>query len=222
MSGFCLATNNNLSMKTLILTSSGQFITKQNIDAFLPKKIQECKIASIITASKKVDDTSYLDRHRKQMDERNFSYTEMDIDGKDEKGVREMLEGYDIVYVEGGNSFYLLKAVRESGFETVIKELIANGVVYIGSSAGSYIACPSIVISTWSKHPKDRCGVTDFTAMHLVPFFIKAHYTPDMLPELKEIRKELPAPLWVLRDDQALVVRNGKVQRIGEGDTMLL
>jgi peptidase E len=86
-------------MKTLILASSGQFITANNVDDFLPKKIAECKIAYIITASKKVDDLGYIERHRQRMDELNFSYTEIDIAGKNEDELKKALDGYDIVLV---------------------------------------------------------------------------------------------------------------------------
>ena len=198
-------------MKTLILASSGQFITANNVDHFLPKKITDCKIAYIITASKKVDDTGYIERHRQKMDELNFSYTEIDIAGKNEDELKKALDGHNIVMVEGGNTFYLLKAVRESGFDNVIKELINNGVVYVGSSAGSYIACPSIIMATWSNRGFDRCGITDFTAMNLVPFLIKAHYTPDMLETLKEKASGLQYPMRVLNDNQAIHVPCGEM-----------
>ncbi|MDP3043688.1 MAG: Type 1 glutamine amidotransferase-like domain-containing protein [bacterium] len=209
-------------MKTLILTSSGQFITANNVDDFLPKKITDCKIAYIITASKKVSDTGYIDRHRQKMDELNFSYDEIDIAGMNENELKKALDGHDIIMVEGGNTFYLLKAIRESGFENVAKDLIERGVVYIGSSAGSYVACPSIIVSTYAKKQKDRCGVTDLTAMNLVPFLIKAHYTPDMLPDLKDIKKNIEYPLHVLNDQQALLIRNGEVQLLGGGDEIIL
>ena len=209
-------------MKTLILTSSGSFVTANNIDRFLPKKIVDCKIAYIITASKKVDDTSYIERHRQKMDELNFSYTEIDIAGKNEDELKKILDGHDIVMVEGGNTFYLLKAVRESGFENVIKDLIKKGVVYIGSSAGSYITCPSIITATWSNRGFDRCGITDYSAMNLVPFLIKAHYTPDMKAMLEEKTKDLQYPMRILNDDQAILVRDGEVQLLGGGDEIIL
>jgi len=209
-------------MKTLILTSSGKFITTNNVDRFLPKKITDSKIAYITTASKKVDDTSYIKKHRQKMDDLNFSYTEIDIAGKNEGELRKMLDGYDIVMVEGGNTFYLLKAVRESGFENVIKDLLAKGVVYIGSSAGSYIACPSIIMATWLKQEFDDCGVTDYTAMKLVPFLIKAHYTPDMQKILEKISKNLQYPIRILNDDQAILARDGEVQLLGDGDEIIV
>jgi len=209
-------------MKTLILTSSGNFITTNNINCFLPKKIVNCKIAYIITASKKVDDTNYIDKHRQKMDELNFSYTEIDIAGQNKNELKKTLGGYDIVMVEGGNSFYLLKAVRESGFDNIIKDLIAKDVVYIGSSAGSYIVCPSIVMATWSKQKFDECGITDHTAINLVPFLIQAHYTPDMQKMLKKKSKNLQYPIRALNDEQAILVRNEKIQLLGSGDEIIM
>lgn len=209
-------------MKTLILASSGSFITANNIDRFLPKKITDCKIAYIITASKKVDDTNYIDRHRQKMNELNFAYTEIDIAGKNEDELKKALDRYDIVMVEGGNTFYLLKAARESDFENIIKDLIEKGVVYIGSSAGSYITCPSIIMATWSNRGFDRCGITDYTAMNLVPFLIKAHYTAEMKTMLDKKAKDLQYPIRVLNDDQAILVRDGKVQLLGGGDEIIM
>ncbi|MBT6034016.1 MAG: type 1 glutamine amidotransferase-like domain-containing protein [Candidatus Jacksonbacteria bacterium] len=209
-------------MKILILTSSSKFITRNNIDEYLPKKIGDCNIAYIITASKKVNDTGYLEKHKQKMDELGWDYTEIDIAGKNEEELKKELEGYDIVMVEGGNTFYLLKAVRESGFDRVIKDLIEKGVVYIGASAGSYIACPSIIMSTWSNTGFDRCGITDYTAMNLVPFLIKAHYTPDMKEVLEEKTKDVDYKTRILTDDQAIVVQGDTIKLLGGGEEIII
>ena len=66
------------------------------------------------------------------------------MDGKNEDELREILRGKELVYVEGGNTFYLMKAIRESGFEKVIKELLPKGLIYMSVSAGAYVACPTI------------------------------------------------------------------------------
>ena len=209
-------------MKTLILTSSGSFITANNIDNFLPKKITDCKIAYINTASKKVFDDNYAKNHRQKMNDLNFSFTNIDIAGLDENKLKKALDGHNIILVEGGNTYYLLKAVRESGFDKIIKDLISQGVVYIGSSAGSYIACPSIIMSTWTERGFDRFGITDYTAMNLVPFLIKAHYTPDMKKMIDGKAKNLKYPLRILNDNQALLVKDGEVQLLGGGDEIII
>ena len=209
-------------MGTLILTSSGKYITNNNVDEYLPKKITDCKIAYISTASKQVQNDTYAINHKKKMDELNFAYTEIDIAGMKEDDLREKLNGYDIVYVEGGNTFYLLRAVLDSGFDKIIKELLSQGVVYIGSSAGSYIACPSIVMSTFSERGYDRCGLTDYKAMNLVSFVMKAHYTSDMMERLKKDFSDTGFPLRILTDNQALLVQDAKVQLLGGGEEIVM
>jgi dipeptidase E len=208
-------------MKTIILASSGEFIASTNIDNFLPKPLSESRILYITTASKKVNDNSYVEKTRQKINALSFSYTELDIVGKAEEELKKALSLCDIVYVEGGNTFYLLKAVRDSGFDKLIKEATENGKVYWGVSAGSYILCPSIIMATWSDR-FDRFGVTDWTAMNLVPFLIKAHYTPDMLESLKEKARDLQFPIRVLNDKQAMIVRDGEAQLIGGGDEITL
>ena len=209
-------------MKTTLLASSGSFITAQNLDPILPKKIVDCKIAYITTASKKVDDMSYVERQRERMNEMGLSYTEIDIEGSNEEELRKILAGYDVVIVEGGNTFYLLKAIRESGFESVIKDLIDEGVVYIGTSAGSYVACPSIIMATWSNRGFDKCGITDYSAMNLVPFLIKAHYTSEGKEELEENTKDLQYQVRPITDDQAILVRDEEIEFLGEGEEVII
>lgn len=46
--------------------------------------------------------------------------------------------------VAGGDTFYLMEKLKESGADKVIKEFIEKGGVYIGSSAGSIVCCPTI------------------------------------------------------------------------------
>ena len=46
--------------------------------------------------------------------------------------------------IAGGDTFYLMDKINKSRVQNVIKEYIANGGIYIGSSAGSIICCPTI------------------------------------------------------------------------------
>ena len=163
----------------------------------------------------------YIRRYKEKMDELQYDYTELDIAGLSEQELKATLSAYDIVLVEWGNPFYLLKIVRETGFQSVMEELMTQWVVYIGKSAGSYIACPSLQVSTWSKLSFDKFGVTDLSAMHRVNFFVKAHYTPEMFPSLHTQSQQLSAPLYALNNDQALVIDDGHVTLIGGGDEVV-
>ena len=221
----------------LILTANGKFLYNYSIDTYLPKPLADCRIAYIITAALKMDETGetekarlrdHIRRYKEKMDELKYHYTELDIAGLSPEELKATLSMYDIILVEWGNPFYLLKIVRETAFQSTMEELMKQWVVYIGKSAGSYIACPSLQVSTWSKLSFDKFGLTDLptgqaglTAMNRVPFFVKAHYTPEMHDSFMIQAKDLPALLYALDNDQALVIDGEKVELIGGGEEII-
>ncbi len=147
---------------------------------------------------------------------------DIDIVGKSKDELRNFFKDKNVIYMEGGNTFYLLKAIRETGFNEVLKELLDSGKVYIGTSAGAYIMCPSIEVSDWNDETVDRYGVTDFTALGYVPFVLRAHYNDEKEEELKEKIKTLKYPLRILRDGQGILVEDGKYTFVGEGGEVIL
>src|SRR3990167_6643708 len=130
-------------MKTILLTSAGVQVIDELIK-ILPKSPRETKLAHIITAAKGETNTAYADREGTSLLKAGFQMTEIDIEGQTEEDLRKALEGFDVIYVQGWNSFYLLKCAKESGFDKVAKDLTEKGTIYIGVSAGSCIMCPSI------------------------------------------------------------------------------
>jgi dipeptidase E len=51
---------------------------------------------------------------------------------------------YDYLYVAGGNTFDLRRAMKKSGFDSIAHQLADSGQVYIGESAGAIVAGPSL------------------------------------------------------------------------------
>jgi dipeptidase E len=80
------------------------------------------------------------------------------------------------VFVGGGNTFRLLKGLYDWNLLAVIRQAVKAGTPYIGSSAGSIVACPTL------KTTKDMPVVQppSFEALGLVGFQISPHYLdPD-------------------------------------------
>jgi dipeptidase E len=89
---------------------------------------------------------------------------------------KRAIEGTDAIFVGGGNTFRLLKALQDSDLIEPIRRCVRGGTPYIGSSAGSNVAAPTI------KTTKDMPIVQPptFEALGLVPFQISPHYLdPD-------------------------------------------
>ena len=183
------------------------------------KPLKNMRMVYIMTASKGVEDLEYLDRAKKIFKTNEYDYEELDIEGKNEEWLRKYLKNFKVVYVQGGNTYYLLKAIRESGFDKVIKELISQGFIYIGSSAGAFVACPTIEMAGYKHHDKyNHFGVTDLTGLNLVPFLVSVHYSPEYKEILHEIIASAKYPVRILTDEQAILVKDGKEQLFGSGE----
>ncbi|KKQ77440.1 MAG: Peptidase family S51 [Parcubacteria group bacterium GW2011_GWC1_38_6] len=208
-------------MKTILLTSAGMDV-KEEILRILPKPVDQIKLAHIITASKVEDDISYVRKDTLEMEKLGFNIEEIDIEGKNEEEIRALLENKDVIYVQGGNTFYLMKHVKESGFDRVVKELIGKGVVYIGVSAGSYIACPTIEAANWKHADRNVVNLKDLTGMNLVPFLLSAHFNPEYADVLREEIATAKYPVKILDNNQAILVVNGVAKLVGRGEEIKL
>ena len=123
----------------------------------------------------------------------------------------------DALFVGGGNTFRLLDALQRHSLVEPIRRRVAGGMPYIGSSAGSIVACPTI--RTTNDMPIVEPASLD--ALALVPFQINAHYLdPDPrsthMGETREVRlrqfhEENAAPVVGLREGAMLRVENGSV-----------
>ena len=195
---------------------------KEEILKILPKPADQIKVAHVITASKSEKNLSYLEKENQIMRELGFNVENVDIEGKNEKELRVLLDGKDIVYVQGGNTFYLLKHVRASGFDKVVKELIGKGTVYVGVSAGSYIACPTIEMASWKNPDKNTVGLTDLTGLGLVPFLLSVHYKSEYDSILKQEISATNYPVKILTDEQAILVKDNEIKLVGRGEEIKL
>jgi dipeptidase E len=85
---------------------------------------------------------------------------------------RKAVEETDAIFIGGGNTFRLLKALQDFDLIEPIRRKVRSGAGYIGSSAGSNVAGPTI------KTTKDMPIVQprSFDSLGLVPFQISPHY----------------------------------------------
>jgi dipeptidase E len=123
----------------------------------------------------------------------------------------------DAIFIGGGNTFRLLKALQDLELMEPIRRRILEGAPYIGSSAGSNVAGPTI------KTTKDMPIVQprSFDSLGLVPFQISPHFLdPDPasthMGETQEERilqflEENEMPVLGLREGAWVVVQNGSV-----------
>src|SRR5215468_5238867 len=132
------------------------------------------------------------------------------------------IEQTDAIFIGGGNTFRLLKALQDLDLLDPIRQKVKSGAPYIGSSAGANVAGPTI------KTTKDMPIVQprSLDSLGLVPFQISPHFQdpdPDSrhMGETQEERilqflEENEIPVVGIREGAWLVCENGAVTLRGE------
>ena len=132
------------------------------------------------------------------------------------------VEEAEAIIVGGGNTWNLLRTVRDNGLIEPIRKKVLAGTKYIGWSAGSNLTCPSI--KTTNDMPIiDPLG---FDALNLIPFQINPHYLDknpdghggetreDRILEFLEVNQNVTVA--GLREGCMFQVVDGKVSYIGK------
>ena len=128
--------------------------------------------------------------------------------------IRE-LDRADAVFVGGGNAFRLLKRFQDSRLLHVVQERVLGGLPYLGASAGTNLACPTIRTTNDMPIVEPR----SLLALGLVPFQINPHYVePDSAPlaasrdkRIAEFLHENDVPVVALREGAWLDVRDESI-----------
>jgi dipeptidase E len=213
-------------MRKLFLASSFRTLLadkklKSELMKFLPKKPKDILIGHIPNAGDVEDDISYIKESTDQLLAMGMKIKKIDLREEKTNSLRKKLADCDVIFVNGGNTFYLLDIIHKSGFDKVLPELLDAGKIYISASAGSYIACPTIEQAGWKHTDPDKnvVGLKDLTAMKLVPFIITAHYNRENY-QGRSVEQEIVKtkyPVVALYDTQAVKVEGDKYQVVGDG-----
>lgn len=200
-------------MKHLFLASS---IENRSVTQDIFKKIGKSaplKTLCIKTATedKLRQDLSWYEDDKNGLKSAGFDVIEFSISGKSENELREALDSVDVVFVSGGNTFYLLQESQKTGFIKIIQEKVENGLPYIGSSAGSVIAGPDIEPILGIDDVKLAPELNGYAGYNLVNFCVLPHWGSDnfkksyLTNNLEPMYKE-GVPLVALTNNQYVEV----------------
>lgn len=144
-----------------------------------------------------------------RIDLRGFS------DGSELRGV---LRGYDVVWIGGGNTYYLRWLAQKSGLDQIIYELVQGGMVYGGESAGAIIAGTTIDKFQEADDPGDAPELIlsgfKLTAITVVPHCDYPKYAVLMKKAAQAI-EQLGIKTICINESQAVVIDGQNIEIVG-------
>lgn len=154
-----------------------------------------------------------------------FAVTELDL--RDYFGkpyeLETLLVDIDVVWINGGNTFILRRAMRQSDFDVIIKAALGRDeIVFAGFSAAAAIAAPSLrgleIVDDPNDAPFGYDPAIIWEGLGLAPFSIAVHFNSEHA-ESEGVDNEIAfyeknaIPYRTLRDGEALIV-DGETQRV--------
>jgi len=207
----------------LLLTSAGlsnKSIVKA-LEELLGKSAQGIKLAFIPTAANVEEgDKGWMIDDLNNFRKAGFEVDIVDISAIPQKIWLPRLETAEVLFLGGGNTFHLMRWVKESGLQKELPTLLKTR-VYAGISAGSCIAGPTIYNSVqnlfgekYELEIKEGLNLVDF---QFIPHLNSPYFDKIREENLSEASKELSEPIYSLDDNSALKVVDKEIEIISEG-----
>jgi dipeptidase E len=206
------------------------FLSSENLGKYPEVFLQMVGSGKVALIENAKDDISAKERinkvkeHISQFTSQGFDVEEVDLRdyfNRPEKLLNK-LSNFDGVFVFGGNTFILRRAMVLSGFDTIIKGMLAaDQIAYGGSSAGSCVTAETLrgIDQGDRPHPEDvpsdyPIKETIWEGLGLVPFMVVPHYKSSWFTKQADATikylKEHDITYRGLKDGQVIVINGNK------------
>ena len=156
----------------ILLSGGGEPEQVKPLDDYFAKSMNGGKVLYIPVAMYKVPYNECKEWFKK-----TYEYCNFDIDMCTDLSKIKSLDEYTGVFIGGGNTFKLLKEIRESKFDILLEKYLKNGGFVYGGSAGAIIFGKSI--ETSSHADKNIVGLTELSGLNMLNGFdVWCHYNP--------------------------------------------
>ncbi|RJQ38508.1 hypothetical protein C4559_01825 [Candidatus Microgenomates bacterium] len=210
----------------LLLTSGGFTNTIEKIFLNLLQKPAELNSVGFITTAANGEENNatwdriiWLEEYRNQLRKLKISNIEdIGLENKTEKELEDILLQKDILFVNGGNTFYLMYWAERCGFGKIVNKFLQKGGVYVGVSAGSIITCPTIESASWYPGDINKVNLENLKGLGIVLFLIHPHFEEAQKDIIEDQANQIKFPVVALTDEQAVFIDDEKLQVIGKGN----
>lgn len=129
----------------------------------------------------------------------------------------ELLE-FDALMIEGGNTFELIKTMRESSFFGLIKQFYqANKPIYADSAGAIMLGGDVQTAFLGDDSDEDPQRLQDYRGLDLIaPWTVHAHATPDEREDLQNLLYDKGNPILALSENAGIFIHQDAIQSLGQ------
>lgn len=204
-------------MKKLFLASSFNDVADLLSD-FQPN-LEGKTVTFIPTASKVEKVVFYVNAGKKALEKLGLTVDILELTTASSEEIDTKLRSNHMIYVTGGNTFFLLQELKRTKADVIIREEVKAGKLYIGESAGAMVTSENIeyvsemdsVDKATSLNNYDALGIVDFS---VVPHYTNIHFgkaTKRMIDKYSSTFSLCP-----ITNSQAILVEGDKIKTISK------
>ena len=215
---------------TLLLTSAG--ITNKALEStllqMLNKPFSEASVVFVPTASNiEKGDKTWLIDNLVQLKRLNFKQIEIaDISAVPESIWKPKLQEADVMFFGGGDPNYLMEWFNKTNMTNILSELLKSK-IYVGISARSMVTNPDLSLKASQElYGDDLTRTENMKGLGLVDFYFFPHLNSEYFINLRKekiesLSKKIKGKIYVADDESAVMVVDGKVEIVGEGECLM-
>ena len=192
----------------------------------------EAEVAELFGSTNKILVISYANPPKSKAEDRAHEYfarrAKEVVIAADSPTVASQLAECDGVFIQGGNTWRLLRHLYDNELITPLRTRAHDGTPFLGTSAGSNVMCPTI--GTTNDMP--IAEVPSLSALDLIPFQINAHFVPSDLyidnftgetrqQRLEEFARETQKPVLALPEGSGLWARGATYTLVGPNEAVI-
>jgi len=201
----------------LVFYSGGDNYENEALDERLMELLQKDHVQiTYIPSSHDGGEEGYIDiqHYFEKYGVTKILYFPIDLPFTNEEKLRALES--DAIYLSGGNTFYFLKHLRNTGLLGDLQEYVKSGGTLVGESAGSIILTPEIRTASFPKFDRDENEVNlkNWKGADLVNFEFFPHYKNSKRYDrelIAQSKKISGRPIYACPDGSGIIMKDGKV-----------
>tara|TARA_Y100000768_G_C23991301_1_gene693564 strand:+ start:6424 stop:7101 length:678 start_codon:yes stop_codon:yes gene_type:complete len=202
----------------IFLTGGGEQESFHKLDQYFLEKLPDnTKILIIPQACDEEDYDDVLERIQESFSHKKIASVELEYTPKN-LSLEKLME-FNVLMIEGGNTFQLINELRDSNFSQLLKQYAGapDKFIYADSAGAIFLGADVQTAFLGDEGDEDHLKLQDYRGLDLIsPWSVHAHYLPDDDEQIQDLVYEKGNPVIMLAEEAGVCIDQDTMQSLGE------